>query len=39
MNRQEIAFVVVLVVLIFLFWGEPDVMGALIEATRNWILK
>lgn len=39
MNRREIAFVVVLLVLIFLFKGEPDVLDAMVEATRKWLLS
>jgi len=39
MNKRDIAFVVVVLVLMFLFVGDPDVFDALIESTRNWLLK
>lgn len=39
MNKRDIAFIVVVLVLMFLFLGEPDVFDAVVEVTRNWLLK
>ena len=39
MDRHDAAFIVLVLALMFLFWGDPDVFDALIDATRNWLLK
>jgi hypothetical protein len=37
-DKSGIGLIILAVVLGFLVYGEPDVMDALVEITRNWIL-
>ena len=37
-DKSGIGLIILAVVLGFLLYGEPDVMDALVEITRNWIL-
>lgn len=39
MNRYDVTLIVVILLLMFLFVGDPDVFDALTEATKNWLLK
>ena len=31
--------VLAIVLLMFLFWGEPDVFDILVQVTKAWLLK
>lgn len=39
MEREDIALFCVVLLLTFLFFGEPDVWDALVEACKRWLLK
>jgi len=39
MSKYDFTFIAVILFLMFLFVGDPDVFDALIETTRNWLLK
>lgn len=37
--KEDIFVLATILLLMFLFLGEPDVWDALIESTRKWLLK
>lgn len=37
--REDIAYISIILALMFLFYGEPDVFDALVQSTRTWLLK
>jgi hypothetical protein len=37
--KEDIFVLGAILLLMFLFLGEPDVFDALIESTRKWLLK
>lgn len=39
MGKYDFTFIAVVLLLMFLFVGEPDVFDALTESTRNWLLR
>lgn len=39
MGKGDVAFLLTVLLFMFLFYGEPDVFDALIKVTQAWLLK